>query len=205
MIAQKIRSTAYTSFSMFWLLLVYVAGSFIIAISASLETLRHYARRWFNPKSSGYTELEWRANHPLHLQRLAHEEHGTTQWQRGRWDIPVTDAEAELAVFDTFGQTGLPHLFRSRDGVQSEEKTAPHEVIEAGTMGYPQLEKPATMTQVNGATLSPVSTIATAVGERETESRYDMISSMPLSGQHAITAHEKESRNSDEGPTNPRV
>lgn len=94
---QKIRSTAYTSFSVFWLLFILVAGLIIILISATIESIALSVKTWL-PRSNGYARLEWRASHALHLQRLAHEELGTRDWVQGAWDIPILAEDVKLAA-----------------------------------------------------------------------------------------------------------
>lgn len=55
-----------------------------------------------------YRSLEWRANHFLHLQRLAHGELGARDWQQGAWDIPIALVETGLAVL--VEEKGLPYF-----------------------------------------------------------------------------------------------
>lgn len=92
---------------MFWLLFVLVIGILIVLISSSMEWIATMVRRWL-PRSNDYAGLEWRANHALHLQRLAHEPLGPGHWYKGSWDIPLVTADTRLAVVDE--EEGLPRL-----------------------------------------------------------------------------------------------
>jgi hypothetical protein len=109
---QKIRSTAYRSFSVFWLLFIFICGLLVIALSATLQIISVPLQRLPYPRSSSYMQIEWRENHAFHLQRMAQEEHGIGQWKRGVWDIPVTSSEVKLPVLETSTQTGLSRLVK---------------------------------------------------------------------------------------------
>ncbi|KAH7309639.1 hypothetical protein B0I35DRAFT_84744 [Stachybotrys elegans] len=114
--SQKIRSTAYQSFSMFGLLFTLVAGVIIILISASLDSLATFIQRRFSSKLGVYSRIEWRANHALHLQRLAlGESDSLAEWQLGCWNVPITKGKSSLAVLDTTDPAGLPRLSRAAD------------------------------------------------------------------------------------------
>ncbi|KAI8626174.1 hypothetical protein F5Y19DRAFT_466563 [Xylariaceae sp. FL1651] len=96
--SQKIQTTAYTSFSLFGLLVVLLLGGLIVLLSVTIEKLMACIQRVF--KLSPYAHLEWAVNSAFQLQRLAHEELGPHQWTGGaRW-IPRVDGYAELGVLD---------------------------------------------------------------------------------------------------------
>ncbi|KAI9148868.1 hypothetical protein HJFPF1_10911 [Paramyrothecium foliicola] len=115
---QKVRSTAYTSFSMFWLLFVLLLGLLIIVLSAILEPIALFIAKRLGPRlrSTGYARLEWRGNHALQLHRLAHEEVELGSWELGRWDTPITNLDPELAPFHTTGHHDIPQLMKSSNG-----------------------------------------------------------------------------------------
>ncbi|KAI9164152.1 hypothetical protein HJFPF1_05791 [Paramyrothecium foliicola] len=121
--SQKIRSTNYTSFSMFWLLLVYILGTLVILISASVEPIMALLQKKFGSKASAYRGTEWRANSVLHLQRLAHAELGLGGWQRGLWDVPITKVQTNLAVLETVGPDDLPYLAKCKEESAQEVKS----------------------------------------------------------------------------------
>ncbi|KAI9150808.1 hypothetical protein HJFPF1_10585 [Paramyrothecium foliicola] len=108
--SQKVRTTAYTSFSMFGLFFVFVTGTIIILISATMERLADIFQRRLMPRSSGYARLEWRTNNALQLHRLAHEELGVEDWSLGPWEIPITRIATDLAVLKRSESNSLAYL-----------------------------------------------------------------------------------------------
>ena len=111
---QKIRSTAYTSFSMFGLLFVFIAGALIMVIAAVLEPLAVFFEKRFR-KLNGYASLEWRANHVLQLHHMAHDDLGSAEWALGLFDIPTTCDEHTLATLEQVGAKDLPRILKSVD------------------------------------------------------------------------------------------
>ncbi|KAI0151628.1 hypothetical protein GGR57DRAFT_513942 [Xylariaceae sp. FL1272] len=95
---QKIRSTNFTSFSVFGLVFTYVAGGLIILLSYSLEPISQLLyKRW------GFREfahLEWKTSTTLQFQRLAHEQIGSGTWSQGLAEVPVTRAGDVLSSLD---------------------------------------------------------------------------------------------------------
>ncbi|KAI1123655.1 hypothetical protein F5Y10DRAFT_285832 [Nemania abortiva] len=90
---QKIRSTAYGSFSLFGLFFTLTVGLLLILVSYLLEPIFE----WLH-KRKGYKEyayLEWVTGATLQLQRLTHEEMGFGTWSEGTETIPMTK-EGEL-------------------------------------------------------------------------------------------------------------
>ncbi|KAI1327963.1 hypothetical protein F5Y16DRAFT_420312 [Xylariaceae sp. FL0255] len=94
---QKIRSTAYVSFSLFGILFVYIIGFIIILASYLINPV---ARFLFKMGYARYTYLEWTTNSTLQLQRLAHEGRGFGTWSGGRDKIPVTQKGELLGCLD---------------------------------------------------------------------------------------------------------
>ncbi|CAJ2500265.1 Uu.00g031180.m01.CDS01 [Anthostomella pinea] len=97
--SQKIRSSAYSSFSLCGLLFVFLCGGLIMAISWILEPLFTFLEKRFKLLSQ-YARLEWAVNSALQMQRLAHEQLGAGSWTRGAESVPLTEADAELGVLD---------------------------------------------------------------------------------------------------------
>ncbi|OJD30592.1 cytochrome p450 protein [Diplodia corticola] len=99
---QKIRSTAYTNFSVFYLALVFSLGAVVIILSYTLEQLVATIQRRYNLDK--HARLEWCTNETLQLQRLAHEEllglRGVT-WKGCTGGVPVvTERGRLLGVLD---------------------------------------------------------------------------------------------------------
>ncbi|KAI1734534.1 hypothetical protein F4680DRAFT_470779 [Xylaria scruposa] len=95
---QKIRSTAYASFSLFGLFFTLATGLLIILVSYLLEPIFEWLHK--RKESSQYPYLEWVTNATLQLQRLAHEEVGFGTWTEGTETIPLTKAHELLGSLD---------------------------------------------------------------------------------------------------------
>ncbi|KAI3339489.1 hypothetical protein F4824DRAFT_487870 [Ustulina deusta] len=95
---QKIRSTAYASFSIFGLLFTFVVGSLIILTSYLLEPISKLLHKKWGFKTHAY--LEWTTNATLQLQRLAHEELGFGTWSKGTGEVPTTAPDDFLGCLD---------------------------------------------------------------------------------------------------------
>ncbi|KAI1277552.1 hypothetical protein F5Y07DRAFT_363307 [Xylaria sp. FL0933] len=95
---QKIRTTAYASFSLFGLFFTLTAGLLLTLVSYLVEPISGWLskRKGYNR----YPHLEWTANSTLQLQRLAHEELGFGTWSRGTKTIPVTKPDQLLGSLD---------------------------------------------------------------------------------------------------------
>jgi hypothetical protein len=95
---QKIKSTAFTSFSVFGLLFTFIVGSLIALTSYLLEPVsRMLYKKW---GFQTFAHLEWNTNATLQLQRLAHEQLGFGTWSKGAAEIPVTEADNLLGCLD---------------------------------------------------------------------------------------------------------
>ncbi|KAI0540025.1 hypothetical protein GGR58DRAFT_512040 [Xylaria digitata] len=95
---QKIRSTAYASFSVFGLLFTFVVGSLIVITSYLLEPISKLLHKKWGFKT--HAHLEWTTNATLQLQRLAHEELGFGTWSEGTGEIPATEPDDLLGCLD---------------------------------------------------------------------------------------------------------
>ncbi|KAI1269234.1 hypothetical protein F5Y18DRAFT_423478 [Xylariaceae sp. FL1019] len=125
---QKIRSTGYTSFSLFGLLFTYISGFIIIAVSLLIEPLFWVLYKNFGYKP--YATLEWTTNTTLQLQRLAHEGIGIGTWSRGTEKIPVTRSADLLGVID---MTAMSHPVLSSQVVREKHEASRNEKLKDGT------------------------------------------------------------------------
>ncbi|RDW59243.1 hypothetical protein BP5796_12167 [Coleophoma crateriformis] len=96
--SQKIRSTSYTSFSLFGLLFTYITGFLIIIISFVFEPALAYVQK--RRKCRDYASIEWSTNAALQLHRLAQEELGIGTWSGCTDIVPVTKEGDILATLD---------------------------------------------------------------------------------------------------------
>ncbi|KAK4227821.1 hypothetical protein QBC38DRAFT_443448 [Podospora fimiseda] len=94
--SQKVRSTRYTSFSMFGLCFMYAAGVLIVGASYSIEPIldcvaarREKGNNKVKAKGGGAYQ-EWVVHETLHLQRLGFQGLGRGTWSRCNDNIPVT-------------------------------------------------------------------------------------------------------------------
>ncbi|KAF2142170.1 uncharacterized protein K452DRAFT_270946 [Aplosporella prunicola CBS 121167] len=116
---QKIRSTAYTNFSLFGLTLILALGTIIIIISTFLEPIVSFILRC--RRADTYAHLEWGANETLQLQRLAHEGVGLGRWKRCEEAVPVTERGDVLGVLD-LEEKGHVRLKAPVSGWEEEEE-----------------------------------------------------------------------------------
>ncbi|KAI0839896.1 hypothetical protein F5Y06DRAFT_286321 [Hypoxylon sp. FL0890] len=96
--SQKIRSSAYTSFSLFGLYFTYVTGAVIIILSYVLEPSLAWLHR--RRKYRQYEHLEWASNTSLQLYRLANESLGLGKWSDCTETVPITECGTHLACLD---------------------------------------------------------------------------------------------------------
>lgn len=97
--SQKIKSTAYGSFSLFGLYCILVSGLLIVLVSYLLEPLSSVILKRYGHHR--HQHLEWTANSTLQLQRLAHEGLGLGTWSKCTDDIPITKPDELLGCLDT--------------------------------------------------------------------------------------------------------
>lgn len=95
---QKVRSTAFTSFSMLGLAVILILGSLIILFANAVDPFFAFLRK--RHKKGTYRHLEWVSNDTLQLQRMVHEELGLGAWIGAADTIPVTRPEEYLGVLD---------------------------------------------------------------------------------------------------------
>lgn len=97
---QKIKSTAYSNFSILGLVIVFAFGSLIIILDLTLESIIVFVEG--RRGTLKYSRLEWFTNDVLETQRLAHEELGLGTWEgcAGVSVVPVTRKGDLLAVLD---------------------------------------------------------------------------------------------------------
>jgi hypothetical protein len=107
---------------MFALLFITIAGAIIITISICIESLVSFIYQRLLGRPIAYSRLEWRANHSLHLQRLAHD--GTSdklEWTLGRWDIPITSQNTSMPLLDAEEGMALPRFLKPSFDVMDED------------------------------------------------------------------------------------
>ncbi|KAI0429645.1 hypothetical protein F5Y09DRAFT_356792 [Xylaria sp. FL1042] len=96
--SQKIRTTAYGSFSLFGLVFIFSVGGALVITSYLLEPVSTYLYKKKGYKM--YEHLEWASNATLQLQRLAHEEAGFGTWSNCTGTAPSTKADELLGALD---------------------------------------------------------------------------------------------------------
>ncbi|RDW62486.1 hypothetical protein BP5796_10788 [Coleophoma crateriformis] len=117
---QKIRSTSYTSFNLFALLLIYIGGGLIVVTSFSLEPILACLQR--RRKHKEYSYLEWSTNSTLQLHRLTQEELQIGTWSGCTDKIPITKADEILGSLDI---SDIKHPVLTRTASATTEKIAP--------------------------------------------------------------------------------
>ncbi|KAI9146956.1 hypothetical protein HJFPF1_12985 [Paramyrothecium foliicola] len=106
--SQKLLSADYTSFNLFSLLLILSSGLVIIVGSLTLEPFSTVIEKRWSRGANHYATLEWRVNHPFHMQRLIHDE--SHEWVVGHWDIPITMEGSKSAALNLVTTGGLPRF-----------------------------------------------------------------------------------------------
>ncbi|KAI0201425.1 hypothetical protein F4808DRAFT_425146 [Astrocystis sublimbata] len=102
--SQKIRSSAYASFSLFGLYFTFVVGFLLIITSYLLEPVSEFLCKRKGHRT--YAHLEWTTGSALQLQRLAQEEIGMGTWHKCIDTIPSTEKGELLGSLDI---TDLEH------------------------------------------------------------------------------------------------
>jgi hypothetical protein len=100
---QKVRSLAFSSFSVFGLAFILVTGSVIIILAQALPTLVEWRQTLSGMESSLHRRDEWRQSDVLHLLRAASEAQNPGVW---------TDPQAEIPTTIEFGQKLKPVMAR---------------------------------------------------------------------------------------------
>ena len=95
---QKIRSTAYTCFSVLGIFVTLVLGGLIILVSNIIESVCTCLKKRQN--GYAYKRLEWVTNETLQLQRMVHEELGLGTWTGTASSLPVAKKDEKLGVLD---------------------------------------------------------------------------------------------------------
>lgn len=97
---QKIRTTRYSSFSFFGILVMYILGGLILITSYSLEPILACLHR--RRKYRQYAYLEWTTNETLQLHRVANEGQtgSDTTWSRCTSMVPTTASGVLLSSLD---------------------------------------------------------------------------------------------------------
>ncbi|KAI1313730.1 hypothetical protein F5Y03DRAFT_405204 [Xylaria venustula] len=94
---RKIKSTAYTSLSIFGLVFIYLVGFLLALVSYLVEP----ASAWLHKRCSygQCKHLGWTTNATLQLQRLAHEGIGQGTWSKGVETVPTAKEDEPLACW----------------------------------------------------------------------------------------------------------
>ncbi|KAH8900683.1 hypothetical protein GQ53DRAFT_815545 [Thozetella sp. PMI_491] len=95
---QKILSSMHTSFSLFGLYFVYIAGVLIIIASFAIEPFLAYLQR--RRKYKTYAYLEWTAYETLQLQRLAYEGVSPGKWSGCTNYVPIINPNVPMVPLD---------------------------------------------------------------------------------------------------------
>lgn len=110
---QRILSSDYTSFSLFWLSITYFFGLLVVATSYIIEPMygtlwrcRHYKERQF---------LEWASDETLQLHRAAHQGIGSGIWQGFTDAVPRNIKDEPLADLALY-YTEADHVRTMDDG-----------------------------------------------------------------------------------------
>ncbi|KAK9772395.1 hypothetical protein SCAR479_10933 [Seiridium cardinale] len=118
----QIRSSEYTSFSLFGHLLTYITGSLVIITLFVLEPVleRVYKRRRYRE----YEYLEWTTNEVFQLQRLAQDKPGYDEWKGCTGNVPTTENGCLLASLDV-SNPKHPILYREAESPMDDAKEQP--------------------------------------------------------------------------------
>ncbi|KAF2750359.1 hypothetical protein M011DRAFT_239586 [Sporormia fimetaria CBS 119925] len=124
---QKIRSAAYTNFSILGLTLTFALGGLILLINFSLE---YFSEKflWKLWRSGHYAISEWKMNGPLQLHRLAHEQVGSGVWSKCGGENPVTRPSDKLVALNT-EDLEHPMLKRGTARVYTEHSVGSETVV----------------------------------------------------------------------------
>lgn len=118
--SQKIRSTAYASFSVFGLLFTYITGAIFILISFILDPILRCLHRRKSYKQ--YEYLEWCTNDKMQLHRLAHSsEAATERWTKCTSSIPVTESSVLLSGLD-ISNLKVPKIRRTAEPMKNTSR-----------------------------------------------------------------------------------
>ncbi|OCL12106.1 hypothetical protein AOQ84DRAFT_334819 [Glonium stellatum] len=120
---QKVKSTAYSNFSVFGLSFTFMVGGFIIILNYTLEPIVSWVQKRHRSGFGDYAKLEWYSNGVFQLQRLAHEELGFgSDWVNCDGDMPRTKTDIRLAVLsidDPKHPKLAPQIFASASNVEA--------------------------------------------------------------------------------------
>ncbi|KAL9112134.1 MAG: hypothetical protein Q9227_003511 [Pyrenula ochraceoflavens] len=106
---QKIRSTAYTNFSVLGLTITLAVGGLFIVLSEIIEPLCGFLKR--RNKRYAYKRLEWVTNETLQLQRMVYEKLGLGTWSGASSKVPVTKKNEKLGILDVSNEEH-PYIIR---------------------------------------------------------------------------------------------
>ncbi|KAF2837290.1 hypothetical protein M501DRAFT_197728 [Patellaria atrata CBS 101060] len=114
---QKIRSTAYSSFSVLGLSIIMVGGTFIILINLCLSGIVG----WFQKRHGSYRFFEWNQGDYLQLQRLAFEGANIGPWKGKDDAVPLTVHAGMRFRIPTTHPTWKAPISQNEPGQQEDE------------------------------------------------------------------------------------
>ncbi|PHH75183.1 hypothetical protein CDD82_4547 [Ophiocordyceps australis] len=97
---QMILSPDYTSFSVFFLSLIYIIGLLLVVTSLAMEPV--YELLWRHRDYKKHQFLEWTTNETLQLQRAAYQGIGSGTWRGFTDTVPTTRHNTNLANLALF-------------------------------------------------------------------------------------------------------
>ncbi|KAJ8127132.1 hypothetical protein O1611_g6506 [Lasiodiplodia mahajangana] len=144
--SQKIRTTAFGSFSLFGLIFIFLVGGSLVITSYLLEPVSTFLYEKRSYKK--YEHLEWTTNATLQLQRLVQEEAGFGTWSKCIETVPGTKPNELLGYLDI---TNPDHPI-----LQSPPSNPPNSIETSSTIqGSTQTESTPSLTPVPGLTGVP--------------------------------------------------
>lgn len=91
-------STRFSSFSVLGIALILIIGGLLVIVDLSLEWILDLFQR--KKSQYRYSQLEWKSNNTLQLQRLAYEGIGSGTWLRAVETVPITLTDELLTGLD---------------------------------------------------------------------------------------------------------
>ncbi|KAL9616527.1 MAG: hypothetical protein Q9160_008620 [Pyrenula sp. 1 TL-2023] len=140
-VEQKIKSTAYTNFSVLGLIITLAVGGLIVVVSNVMEPICTFFIKRRKEKRYKYKRLEWITNETLQLQRLVHEEFGLGTWSGASSSIPVTEKNEKLGTLDISNEDH-PIMTRSAFNSKPEKLNGGSENVESAPLRHSTVETP---------------------------------------------------------------
>lgn len=154
---QKARSTAYTSFSVLGLAIIFILGGLIILLATIIEPFCAFLQKKYQRNT--YQWLEWVTNNPFQLQRMVHEQIGLGTWNETATDIPVTVSGEPLGILDLSDEKHpvMTRAFTS-DTDNESQKQSHRSTVEEQKLLSTQTPAQGTLNEAENAASDPPST-----------------------------------------------